>query len=117
MKKDRILFNKIMSKEVVGYKRYLLFTRKFNKEVYKFYLVTDRCWVDNEPMYNYWIETPENCLGYTDIISFTGGVGCGIHRTHANYIYKACKQALLKRGYRGGGLENDYRDFEVYFKD
>ena len=117
MKKDKIVFDKIMQKEVVGHKRYLLFTRKFEKEIYKFYLVVDIGWSTGEPIYHYKVETPPNIFGYNDYIDFIGGISKSLYRYQPLWIRVACKDALLKRGYRGGGLENNYTDFKVYFKE
>ena len=91
--------------------------RKFEKEVYKFYLVVDKICISNELIYYYIVETPENCFGYNDIIDFFGGCGFSTHRYQPKWIKNSCKNALLKRGFRGGRLENNHRDFQVYFKE
>lgn len=117
MKKDRILFESIINSEFLGRAKHLLFSRKFEKEIYNFFLVVDRSYVHNELIYYYVVETPHNCFGYNDYIDFFGGCAFSKHRYHPKWIRNSCKNALLKRGYRGGGLENDYSDFQVYFKD
>ncbi|MBP5426282.1 MAG: hypothetical protein J6Y29_00030 [Clostridiales bacterium] len=117
MKKDKILFDSIMNTEFKERAKNLLFTRKFEKEVYKFYLVVDKICISNELIYYYIVETPENCFGYNDIIDFFGGCGFSTHRYQPKWIKNSCKNALLKRGFRGGRLENNHRDFQVYFKE
>lgn len=71
----------------------LLFTRKYNKETYKFYL--------NKDIYSEYItvETPENFLGYKDIIFFNKGKAYTLYRYIPNWIFKKITETLVKKGY------------------
>lgn len=76
----------------------LLFTRKYNKETYKFYLNKG---VGCFGIYSEYIsvETPENCLGYKDIILFNKGKAYTLNRYIPNWILKKITETIVKKGY------------------
>lgn len=76
----------------------LLFTRRFNKETYKFYHNSGVGCLGIYSEY-YSVETPENCFGYNDTILFNHGEPYTLHRYLAPWIKQACKKALIKKGY------------------
>jgi hypothetical protein len=121
MKKDKEKFNEIINSKTInnsyGLTKHYLFSRMLNKKEYKFYLVRLKSCINNSISFYYNVITPKNNHGYTDTIYFRNGVGQGIEHKHTNYIINQCKDALLKRGFRGGGLENDYSNSKVYFKN
>lgn len=90
-------------------KTQLLFSRKFNKETYEFYLNTYDFYPNG---YYPWrdyngaeehtyisIKTPPNCLGYVDTILFNHGEPYTLYRYLQPWILKACKQVLINKGY------------------
>lgn len=76
----------------------LLFTRKFNKETYKFYLNEG---IGCFGIYSKYIsvETPENSLGYTDTVLFNKGTAYTLHRYLPKWILKQITQILIKKGF------------------
>ena len=76
----------------------LLFTRKFNKETYKFFLNKG---VGCFGIYSEYIsvETPKNCFGYTDTVLFNHGKAYTVNRYLQNWILKSITQTLIKKGY------------------
>ena len=79
----------------------LLFTRKFNKEEYKFYMNKG---VGCLGIYSEYIsvETPKNDFGYTDTVLFNHGTPYTLNRYLQKWILKAITEVLIKKGY------NDY---------
>ena len=78
--------------------REYLFSRKFKGEEYKFYHET---WHDKSGPYSYFfVETPKNSFGYPDYILFSNGIPYSKWRYCPQWILKACKMALVKKGYQ-----------------
>lgn len=77
----------------------LLFTRKYNKEEYRFFLETMISWVDGKPKKYLSVETPENCFGYPDYVHFSNGDAYTLHRYLQPWILKRIKDAVIKAGY------------------
>ena len=79
----------------------LLFERKINGEVYKFYRDTLVSWVTREEVYYYTVETPENCFGYPDVVMFNQSA----HKPYTLWRYlapwklKKIEYYLFKNGY------------------
>lgn len=63
-------------------KKYL-FSRRIAGETYKFYMCKMVSIIDNKMREYITVYTPENCLGYHDIISFNN---TGIPYTHYRYL-------------------------------
>lgn len=76
----------------------LLFTRKFNKEIYKFYLEKG---IGCFGIYSEYVsvETPVNDFGYTDTILFNNGKGYTLNRYLPKWIMKKITETLVKKGY------------------
>ena len=79
------------------YEEYL-FSRWFNGKEYKFYRKSmNMKW----GLYSYFeIEMPANCFGYADHILFDNGNPYTMSGYCPEKILKACKKALLKKGYQ-----------------
>lgn len=77
----------------------LLFTRKYNKEEYRFFIKTMVSWVDNKPIKYISVETPENCLGYHDCVHFSNGEPYTLYRYLQPWILKKIKETIVKAGY------------------
>lgn len=77
----------------------LLFTRKYNKEEYRFFLKTMTSWVDGKPKKYLSVETPENCFGYPDYVHFSNGNAYTLYRYLQPWILKRIKEAVVKAGY------------------
>ena len=75
-----------------------LFSRRFKGEEYKFYRKSmNMKW----GRYSYFeIDTPANCFEYVDHILFDNGNPYTMYRYCPAWILKACKQALIKQGYK-----------------
>lgn len=76
----------------------LLFTRRFKSETYKFYYNHGYGCLGLYDEY-YSIETPANSFGYPDTILFAHGEPYALNRYLQPWILKACKNALIKKGY------------------
>ena len=64
-----------------------LFTRKHDKESYKFFLNRSISWVDNKPYYYISVDTPGNCFGYEDhILLDSDGIASTMYRYLPPYI-------------------------------
>ena len=77
----------------------LLFTRKYNKKTYSFYLNKG---VGVFGIYSEYISvtTPENALGYTDTILFNStGKPYTLNKYLQPWILKAVTDAIIKNGY------------------
>lgn len=76
----------------------LLFTRKFNKETYKFFLNKG---IGCFGIYSEYVsvETPENSFGYTDTILFNHGIPYTLNQYLQPWIMRAATAILLKKGY------------------
>ena len=79
--------------------RILLFTRKFNKEEYKFYMNKG---VGCFGIYSEYIsvETPKNDFGYTDTVLFNHENPYTLNRYLQKWILKAITEVLIKKGYK-----------------
>ena len=79
-----------------------LFTRKYNKESYEFILNkpdSGELGVLGLPIKPYIsIKTTENSFGYNDTILFDNGVPYTLYRYTPNWILKAAKNAIIKKG-------------------
>lgn len=75
-----------------------LFSRKFNKEEYRFYRKS--IYTKQGKVTYFEVVTPENCLGYPDYILFANGIPYSQWRYCPQWILKECKKALLKKGYQ-----------------
>ena len=75
-----------------------LFSRKFNKEEYRFYRKS--IYTKQGQVTYFEVVTPENCLGYPDYILFAHGIPYSQWRYCPQWILKACKMALIKKGYQ-----------------
>ena len=76
----------------------LLFTRKFNGEMYKFYMNKGYgCF----GIYSEYVsvETPENGFGYSDTVLFRCEKPYTLCRYLPNWILRAITEALIKKGY------------------
>lgn len=75
-----------------------LYSRKHDKEEYKFFLVNDKSWISGKEYQYIMVEAPENCFGYPDYIHLTerNGVILGASGTHRYHpiggIYYVCCQ-------------------------
>ena len=70
------------------------FTRSYNREIYKFFVVCDN-------YSNFWlrIETPENCFGYSDSIYINSKGEANTHwRYCPNWILKKIQQTVIETG-------------------
>lgn len=77
-----------------------LFSRKFKKEKYDFY--KDYFYSSYQGCFVYYLKvyTPANAFGYRDIILFDcNGEPYTLYRYCPLWILKACKEALIKKGY------------------
>jgi hypothetical protein len=77
----------------------LLFTRKFNKEEYKFFInepeyVGEKgvCGIEIEPYVH--VETPENGFGYVDTILMQNGQAYTLHRYLQPWILKRIEKIM-----------------------
>lgn len=78
----------------------LLFTRKYNKEEYRFFKKTMISWIDGKPKTYLSIETPKNCFGYNDYVHFNStGEPYTLYRYLQPWILKKIKNAVIKAGY------------------
>ena len=75
-----------------------LFSRHFKGEEYRFYRKT--LYLKSGPYTYFEVVTPENCLGYSDCIHFAHGIPYSRWRYCPQWILKACKMALVKKGYQ-----------------
>ena len=100
MKKDLKRYIEIMEKKPQGgFNRYYLFSRKFEGETYEFYLNRDKAWHNGDDMSWY-----EAYRSDGEIICFRNGKSYAYYGYVPTWIENACKNALLKRGFRDGGL-------------
>ena len=76
----------------------LLFTRRYEKEIYKFYLNKGvGCFgIDSEYVS---VETPENAFGYPDTVLFSRGKPYTLHRYLAPWIMRKIQETLIQKGY------------------
>ena len=76
----------------------LLFTKKYNKETYKFYLNKG---IGCFGIYSEYIsvETPENCLGYSDTVLFNHGTPYTLNRYLQPWIMRKITDTIVKNGY------------------
>ena len=79
-------------------KKEYLFSRHFKGEEYKFY--RDTLYLKSGQYTYFFVETPENSLGYPDRIQFAHGIPYSQWRYCPQWILKECKKALLKKGYQ-----------------
>ena len=82
-------------------KKTYLFSRKINKQEYKFYHMDcpkEESWT-GVPYGCFMVETPENAFGYPDYVYFSEGKESTMHRPLANYITKKLRSYLEKQGY------------------
>lgn len=77
----------------------LLFTRKYNKEEYRFIMTTMISWGDGKPKKYLSVETPANCFGYHDYVIFNNGNAYTLYRYLQPWILKKIKEAVIKAGY------------------
>lgn len=77
----------------------LLFTRKYNKEEYRFFLKTMISWTSGEPKKYISVETPKNCFGYNDYVHFSNGKPYTFYRYLQPWILKKIKEVVVKAGY------------------
>lgn len=77
----------------------LLFTRKYNKEEYQFFLETMISWVDGKPKKYLSVETPKNCFGYPDYVHFSNGNAYTLYRYLQPWTLKKIKKAVIRAGY------------------
>ena len=75
-----------------------LFSRRFNKETYNFYLNEGEGCLG---IYSEYIsvETPKNCFGYSDTVLFNYGESYTLHRYLPPWIKREIKKTLIKKGY------------------
>lgn len=89
-------------------KKTYLFTRKIDKQEYKFYhmdFTADESWIDRE--YGcFMVETPENAFGYPDYVYFDDDKESTMHRTLAPWKLRKLREILVKRGF-----DPDSRDY------
>ena len=77
-----------------------LYSRKHDKEEYKFFLVNDKSWLSGKEYQYIMVEAPENCFGYPDYIHLTERNGVilgasGTHRYHPKWILdRLCDQMI-----------------------
>ena len=74
-----------------------LFSMHFKGEEYKFYRKS--LYTKNGPYTYFDVVTPENSFGYSDHILFAHGIPYSLWRYVPQWILKACKMALVKKGY------------------
>lgn len=76
----------------------LLFTRRYEKETYKFYLNKG---VGCFGIYSEYVsvETPENAFGYPDTVLFSHGKPYTLHRYLAPWIKRKIQETLIRKGY------------------
>ena len=75
-----------------------LFSRHFKGEEYKFYRISTYTKFGLVTYFD--VVTPDNCLGYPDHILFAHGIPYSQWRYCPQWILKACKMALVKKGYQ-----------------
>lgn len=73
----------------------LLFTRRFNGGTYKFFMNKGFGCLGTYIS----VETPENCLGYSDTVLFHNGDPYTLHRYLPEWIKRRIKEAVIRRGY------------------
>lgn len=76
----------------------VLFTRKVNKQEFKFIKNTLVCCITGKDREYLSIETPENCFGYPDTILFNKGVPRTMHRHQPKWIMKKLTEIAIKNG-------------------
>lgn len=93
--------------------RELLFTRKYNKEEYKFYLIKG---IGVFGIYSEYIEveTPENCFGYPDYVRFNHGNPYTSWRYLQPWIMRKITEALVKKGYECYMQQKEEFQYEYY---
>ena len=82
-------------------KKTYLFSRKINKQEYKFYhmdFTKEESFTD-EPHGCFMVETPENAFGFPDYVFFKDGTGSTQHRYLAPYIIKKLRGYLERKGF------------------
>lgn len=78
----------------------LLFTRKYNKQEYFFFLKTMISWVDGKSKKYLSIETPSNCFGYNAYVHFnSAGEPYTLYRYLQPWILRKIKEAVIQNGY------------------
>lgn len=82
-------------------KKTYLFSRKINKQEYKFYhmdLTAEESWIGRAYGY-FMVETPENALGYTDCVFFDEDKESTMYRPLAPWKLRKLREFLVKQGY------------------
>ena len=82
-------------------KKTYLFSRKINKQEYKFYhmdFTKEESFTD-EPHGCFMVETPENAFGYSDVVYFDRDGDYTMHRYLAPYKIRKLRSILESKGY------------------
>ena len=82
-------------------KKTYLFSRKINKQEYKFYhmdFTKEESFTD-EPHGCFMVETPENAFGYPDVVYFDRDGDYTMHRYLAPYKIRKLRSILESKGY------------------
>lgn len=82
-------------------KKTYLFSRKINKQEYKFYhmdFTKEESFTD-EPHGCFMVETPENAFGYSDVVYFDRDRDYTMHRYLAPYKIRKLRSILESKGY------------------
>ena len=78
------------------YNDVILFTRKVNKQPFKFIQKTSISCITGKPYKYLIIDTPENCLGYTDTVLFSSsGQPYTLHRYQPTWVLNKLKQIAI----------------------